>query len=128
MSNKRKLEIDFSDIIDTIYDKIDSEDLQDYLEEQINVAKNDPKMVETIEQLLKGPISSIIPLGNTFEEFEDNVRDGTVVKVVQFLTTKFRKMLESGSLENDIAKMINNVNTKINDTVKSNKQKKRKRE
>ena len=123
MTGKRKLTINFEDILDTIYDKIDSYQLQEFLDELIDDTKTDNKKIVEFEKTLTS-VAQIIPgIGLTFEEFEDNVRDGTIVEIIQCVTNIFRKGLTSGDFEKHISETINNVDNIIKEQVMPKKRK-----
>ena len=117
------MSVDFTDVIDTVYDKIDSNYLQEYLNELVDEAKSSEKIMSEVESMVQ-QISQIVPgLGSTFEEFEDNVRNGKVVKIVELSTNIFRKSLTSGELENAISKIVLVVDDTIKTTVVPKKRK-----
>jgi hypothetical protein len=117
------LSVDFTDVIDTIYDKIDSNYLKEYLNELVDEAKSSEKMMNEVENMVR-QISMVFPgLGSTFEEFEDNVRNGKVVKIVELSTNIFRKSLTSGELKNAISKIVSAVDETIKTTVVPKKRK-----
>lgn len=120
-TNKRKLTIDFTNLIDKIYDKIDSNQLQEYLNEyldRIKINDNDSEeFFKDIESFTSGYPDLKNFMGSNFEEFEDNVRNGKFVKVIELLTNLFRKSLTSGFIEKEIQKFVdvatNNIDTEI---------------
>ena len=113
MSNKRKFTIDFTELLDVIYDKIDSHQLQEYLNEMLDDLKSSDDKIHEFEKTLRN-ISSIIPgIGNTFEEFEDNVRNGNIVDMIELATNVFRKGLTSGQFENTVSDTVKNVSDYI---------------
>lgn len=123
MANKRKLTIDFANIIDISYDKIDSGELQEFLEELLNDAKSDPKKCENVEKYIK-QLSMIFPgVGSSFEEFEDNVRNGNIVDCVQAAINIFRKGLTSGDFETQISKVLSETSSQIKETIVPKKRK-----
>lgn len=113
MSNKRKFTIDFTELLDVIYDKIDSHQLQEYLNEMLDDLKSSDDKIHEFEKTLRN-ISSIIPgIGNTFEEFEDNVRNGNIVDMIELATNVFRKGLTSGQFENTVSDTVKNISDYI---------------
>lgn len=118
VSNKRKLTIDFNDLIDVIYDKIDSKQLQEFLEELIDSNKTDKL------NIIISNLSQILPsIGSTMEEFEDNVRNGTIVHIINDMTNSFNNKLTEGDIEKEISDKIKKVTNTIDTVIVSKKRK-----
>ncbi len=123
MPGKRKLTVDFSDILDTIYDKIDSHELQEFLEEYIDNAKSDNKKMKHLEKMIQQAATIFPGIGHSFEEFEDNVRNGNIVEIICLVTNIFRKGLTSEEFENKITNVIKTTDSFIKETIVSKKRK-----
>lgn len=123
MSRKRKLTIDFTNVLETIYDKIDSGNLQEYLEEWLDEIKKEETKMESTESMI-----NLIPqlkniLGSSFEEIEDNIREGKIVDFIELIVNIFRKGIESGSIEKKIKNVIDGMNNSLNDKIIPKKRK-----
>lgn len=133
MSNKRKLSIDFSNLLDTIYDKIDSNQLQEYLEEMLDEINNADNTNNTDNlgdlddftqaEYIMSTLSMIPGIGPSHEDVEDNIRNGNVVELVELVTNIFRKTLTSGQFEDQINSIIKKTTIAIEEEIVPKKRK-----
>lgn len=122
--SKRKLTLDFTEIIDTIHDKLDSKELEEFLNETLEEIKTNKVDMKEADQLIELLGVNMFPgIGKNFEEIEDNIKNGKIIEIIQIAVDIFKEQLESGNLEKKLTDDISNINEFIKTTIVAKKRK-----
>lgn len=127
LCDKRKIVIDFTHLIDKIYDKIDSNQLQEYLNELIEETPQNKNQIEKTEEMINYA-TQIIPglnllIGSDFEEFKDGVKDGSMVNKINVIINIFKKSLNDETIQNQLQYLIDSATSEIDKQIVSKKRK-----
>ena len=102
MANNRTLTLDLNKIVTTIEEKLSDNSFQNTLLEHVKMFKADQRNVVMADTYLKSPDNTIPGIGKSFEEFEENILDGTIHKIIELYFSIAVKKIDSGEVQKKI--------------------------
>lgn len=120
MTSNRVITVNLEELTKAIDEKLANGSLQNYIIKEVSTFKEDPTNVFMADMFLQSPDNTVPGIGKSFGEFEENVRDGKIHKIIELYYAITMKKIDSGEVQRNIDETLKKLLESVNKMTDAN--------